>query len=139
MESAGIVLVQPVYGGDGLAHIYTNRVHIEAVLTDVDPRFTEVLRLAWLLGQLNLDRPIFSEQVHGHRLGQIAELALIPVLLSAAEQVQLCTMSAESLTLALQMWTMRDLQSSQRLAQVLSAWWETSPKARGAGKRAYRA
>ncbi len=99
VESAGIVLVQPVVGGDGLAHLYTNRVHIEAVLTDIDRALPETLRLAWLLGQLNLDRPIYSDRVHGHALGEVAELALMPVVLAAAEEVELTRLSVDTLQL----------------------------------------
>lgn len=126
VESAGIVLVQPVVGGDGLAHLYTNRVHIEAVLTNIEPRLPETLRLAWLLGQLNLDRPIYSDRVHGHALGEVAELALMPVVLAAAEEVELTRLSVDNLQLALTQWTRTPSESREGLADTLIAWWETA-------------
>ena len=126
VESAGIVLVQPVVGGDGLAHLYTNRVHIEAVLTNIEPRLPETLRLAWLLGQLNLDRPIYSDRVHGHALGEVAELALMPVVLAAAEEVELARLSVDTLQLALTQWTRTPSARSQSLSDTLMAWWETA-------------
>ena len=126
VESAGIVLVQPVVGGDGLAHLYTNRVHIEAVLTNIEPRLPETLRLAWLLGQLNLDRPIYSDRVHGHALGEVAELALMPVVLAAAEEVELTRLSVDTLQLALAQWTRTPSERCQSLSNTLMAWWETA-------------
>ena len=126
VESAAVVLVQPVVGGDGLAHIYTNRVHIEAMLTDVERRLPETLRLAWLLGQLNLDLPIYSDHVHGHALGEVAELALIPVVLTAAEEVELARLSPDVVQLALEHWIRTPAEKREVLADTLMAWWETA-------------
>ncbi len=126
VESASIVLVQPLVGGDGLAHLFTNRVHIEAVLTNIEPRLPETLRLAWLLGQLNLDRPVFSDRVHGHSLGEVAELALMPVVLAAAEEVELTALSPQILQLALGQWTRTPTEEQEALAETLLAWWETA-------------
>ena len=56
------------------------------LLTNIEPRLPETLRLAWLLGQLNLDRPIYSDRVHGHALGEVAELALMPVRVSCCRR-----------------------------------------------------
>lgn len=126
VEVAGVVLVQPVVGGDGLAHLYCNRVHIEAVLTNVEPRLPETLRLAWLLGQLNLDRPIYSDRVHGHALGEVAELALMPVLLAAAEEVELTQLNPQTLELALRCWARKPAGECSALCDTLMAWWETA-------------
>lgn len=126
VESALVVLVRPVVGGDGLAHIYNNRVHMEAVLTNVEPRLPETLRLGWLLGQLNLDRPLYSDRVHGHSLGQVAELALLPVVLAAAEEVELAHLSVDSVQLALEHWTRTPADQRAQLSETLLAWWETS-------------
>lgn len=126
VESAGVVWVRPLVGGDGLAHIYNNRVHMEAVLTNIEPRLPETLRLAWLLGQLNLDRPVYSDRVHGHALGQVAELALIPVVLAAAQEVELAELSLPALDLALLHWTRTPGEHRERLSETLMAWWETA-------------
>lgn len=126
VESAGVVLVQPVVGGDGLAHLYCNRAHLEAVLTNVEPRLPETLRLAWMLGQLNLDRPFYSDRVHGHVLGEVAELALMPVVLAAAEEVELARLTTETLQLSLEQWTRTPTENRQQLAETLMAWWETA-------------
>jgi hypothetical protein len=129
VPSATVCLVQPVVGGDGAAHLMTNRVHIEALLTDVDPRLPETLRLAWLLGQLNLDRPVYSENVHGHALAEVAELALLPAVIHAADQVQLARYAPETLELALALWLRLPEERIAPMQEVLAAWWETASTA----------
>ncbi|MGN6545216.1 MAG: hypothetical protein ACTHK7_09225 [Aureliella sp.] len=129
VPSATISLVQPVVGGDGAAHLLTNRVHIEALLTDVDPRLPETLRLAWLLGQLNLDRPVYSENVHGHRLAEVAELALLPAIIHAAEELQVTQLAPQTIELALALWLRTPEERIAPLAEILMAWWETASAA----------
>ncbi|MHB8970885.1 MAG: hypothetical protein ACYC3X_15320 [Pirellulaceae bacterium] len=121
---ARVVLVHPALGGGGAAHIPYNNVHMEAVLTNPVPDLPEILRLGWLLAQLNLDLPVFSERVSGARLAEVAELAMLPVTLQAAEDVELATVTPEMLDLALQAWnivTPPDLDA----ADVLWRWWGT--------------
>lgn len=129
VQSATVCLVQPVVGGDGAAHLLTNRVHLEALLTDVDPALPETLRLAWLLGQLNLDRPIYSENVHGHALAEVAELALLPAIIHAAEQLQLAQFTPQTIQLALALWLRTPAEQQVPLQEVLTAWWETASAA----------
>ncbi len=126
VESATVLLVQPVAGGDGLSHLQTNRVHMEAVLTNIDHRLPEVLRLAWLLGQLNLDRPMYSESVHGHALAEVAELALVPATLAPASEVQLAMLDEDTIALALEHWLHMSSPAQTRTASILQAWWETA-------------
>ena len=126
VESATVLLVQPLVGGDGMAHINTNRVHIEALLTDADSRLPETLRLAWLLGQLNLDRPTYGENVNGYVLAHVAEMALLPAILSAAENVQLAQFDLPTLQLALESWLRVPAPELESLANILLAWWETA-------------
>ena len=54
-----MILVQPVLGGAGAAHWLYNSVHIEAVLANPVAELPEVVRLGWLLAQLNFDLPMF--------------------------------------------------------------------------------
>src|SRR5262249_29629876 len=55
VEQAEVVLVQPAYGGGGEAYLSYNAVHVEALLANPVSELPEVLRLGWLLAQLNLD------------------------------------------------------------------------------------
>ena len=53
VPSANVVLLPPVLGGAGQAHPTYNVVTFEAVLANPISRLPEVLRLGWLLAQLN--------------------------------------------------------------------------------------
>ena len=126
VEQAQVILVQPVVGGDGMPHLTTNRCHIEAVLTNVDPRLHETLRLAWLLSQLNLERPAFSQAISAFRLLHIAGLAMLAPTLKAAQELDLCAFDADTLQEALRLWRIAPPDHDrQHLAHVLLSWWET--------------
>lgn len=123
-EQAHVVVVHPALGGGGSAHLPYNNVLIEAVTPDPVAELPEMLRLAWLLSQLNLDLPMFSERIHGKRLPHIAELAMIPVALKAAEELEMLHLSPESVDLALNSWhvvTPPDIDP----VDIVWRWWDT--------------
>lgn len=123
-EQAQVILVHPSLGGGGSAHLPYNNVLIEAVLVNPISELPETLRLAWLLAQLNLDLPAFSDTIHGKRLPHIAELAMIPVVLQAAEQLDLLHCTAETIDLALNSWQV-DTPADIDPVDVLWRWWGT--------------
>jgi len=123
-SEAKVVLIHPALGGGGTAHLPYNLVHLEAVLTNPVPHLPEVLRLGWLLAQLNLDLPAFSDQVHGSRLATIAELAMLPATLQAAEDVELATNGPELIDLALQAWNVMTPPEVDPV-DVVWRWWST--------------
>ncbi len=126
VEDASVVLVQPILGGFGYAHLSGNRIHLEALLTHSDPELPESLRIAWLLSQLDLDRPEFSEQINAHRLRSVAGLAMLPAILCAGEELELCRFSPELLTKAIELWFCPTLGLSTATASsVTDIWWET--------------
>lgn len=138
VESARVVLVQPIIGGAGFAHLLSNRVQIEAVLANLDPRLPETMRLAWLLAQLDLERPTYSEMVNSHRLREVAGLALMPPVLLAAEELGMSQFTQDNLNAAIQLWQPERQASianvaggtsqkthSSATAEVVMAWWET--------------
>ena len=55
VERADVILVHPVLGGGGWAYPPYNAVCFEAVLANPIAELPEVVRLGWLLAQLNLD------------------------------------------------------------------------------------
>ena len=87
VERADVLVVYPVAGGGGTAHREHNAVSIEAVLANPLPQLPEVARLAWLIAQLNLDLPRYTETLRGSR--RVAALATIPPTLAAAADVEL--------------------------------------------------
>lgn len=135
VESAEVHLVQPALGGFGFAHLSTNRIHFEAVLTNSLPNLPESLRLAWLLAQLDLERPTYSELINRHRLRRIAGLALIPAALFAGSELGVSSFGESEIALAIQSWQPETLAAEQhqnaasiraaRLAPVVMTWWET--------------
>ena len=85
VEQADVLVVYPVAGGGGAAHLAHNAVSIEAVLANPWPQLPEVARLAWLIPQLNLDLPRYTETLREPR--RVAALAMIPPTLAAANDV----------------------------------------------------
>lgn len=135
---ADVLLVQPALGGGGEAHLLFNSVRIEAVLVDPQAGLPEVLRLGWLLSQLNTDLPIFGEAINAHRLPLIAELAMIPLVLQAAERAGLAQLDQSTLDLAINTWhvvTPADMDPVERLWR----WWETYADTRPAWNVAFAA
>ncbi len=123
-HQAQVILVHPSLGGGGSAHLPYNNVLIEAVPSDPVAELPEVLRLAWLLSQLNLDLPIFSETIHGKRLPHVAELAMLPVTLQAAAELELLEFTPDAIDLALSSWHVVTPSDTDPV-DVLWRWWGT--------------
>jgi hypothetical protein len=123
-ESCQVLLVHPIQGGGGEAHLPYNSVRIEAVLANPVAELPEVVRLAWLIAQVQLDLPIWSEAIHASRLPHVARFALLPPALAAAENVELARLSPDTLRQAIVAWQIAappDLDA----ATLLLEWWQT--------------
>jgi hypothetical protein len=118
-----VAIVEPVCGGGGAALLASNSVVLEGVLVNSDPALPEVLRLAWLVAQLQLDLPKFSEAIPPARLLQIAPLALLPPILEAASFVELIPSASSQLASAISAWMPVETPPTD-LADVLWTWWE---------------
>jgi hypothetical protein len=129
VETADVLLVHPVFGGAGEAHLQQNAVRIEAVLANPHPELPEVVRLAWLLAQLNCDLPMFGEAVHPERLPLVVQLALLPPVLAAAEEVELVRSTPTLWSGAASAWRIA-APPSLDLATILPAWWQTVEESR---------
>ena len=126
VERAEVYLVPPVLGGLGWAHLHTNRCHIEAVLTNADPQLTETVRLAWLVSQLDFERPQYSDLINAHRLRAVAGLAMLPPTLMAAQELGLAPLNVPALQRAIELWRLQPPgNQSAAMAEVLTVWWET--------------
>ncbi|WP_254512686.1 hypothetical protein [Anatilimnocola floriformis] len=124
VSEATVVLVQPVLGGGGEAHLQQNAVSFEAVLTNAVPQLPEVVRLAWLLAQLQCDLPMFSDHVNAQRLPHVAAFALLPAVLQAAAEVELGPFSVEQIGRAIEAWQLPKLADLD-LPNVVHDWWQT--------------
>lgn len=119
VPSAEVILVQPVTGGWGAAHLPYNSVSIEAVLTNPRQDLPEVVRLAWLLAQLNCDLATYSQTLPAAHVPFVSQLAMIPPVLAAAEEVELVRFDPSSIAAALEVW---DLPVADRAATAATLW-----------------
>jgi hypothetical protein len=129
LQGSDVLLVQPAMGGDGKPHLVNNTVRMEAVLANPHPKLPEVVRLAWLLSQLNLDVPKYSEDIHPDRLPHITAFAMLPVVLEAAHYVELVTFDRELLPLAIEAWRLR-VPADVDGPELVANWWMTYQEAR---------
>ncbi len=128
VSEARVVLLQPILGGAGVAHIDLNLVRIEAVLTNPMVELPEVVRLAWLLSQLQLDLPIHSDTIGANLLARLAPLAMLPPILAAAEVMELSKCDESVAELAIEQWHIpipRDKDIHTEIVPVMMDWWET--------------
>jgi hypothetical protein len=124
VNEATIDLVYPALGGGGRAHLNYNTARIEVVEQDLDPELPEIVRLAWLVGQLNTDLPGFSETILRKRQHRLAKLALLPAVLTAGEELGLTPPGASAWMRAARLWQV-DGGLAAELTDVLGSWWES--------------
>jgi hypothetical protein len=135
VDRADVVLLYPVLGGDGCAFAQYNTVAMEAVLADPVPGLPEMVRLAWLLAQLNSDLPGVQGQINAlnavrgprtrDRLEELVAFATLPLVLAAAEEVELASCGSKQIELALQSWYQRRTDCIEIPADLLFNWWTT--------------
>ncbi|MEX2175592.1 MAG: hypothetical protein WD872_14610 [Pirellulaceae bacterium] len=124
VPEANVLLVQPAFGGAGQAHMSYNSARIEAVLANPHAELPEVVRLAWLVAQLQLDLPIHGENIHADRLPHVARLAMLPPVLRGAEGVELTRYSPELVRQAVAAWQIA-VPPGIDVVAILEDWWET--------------
>jgi hypothetical protein len=122
VSEARVLLVHPACGGGGKAHPAYNLVRIEALLANPLPELPEVLRLGWLLAQLNLDLPAYQGNLHRDRAVYLGAVGLIPAVLSAGEMVELCRPDSATIESALAHW-ITGLAVTPELTAGLADWW----------------
>jgi hypothetical protein len=128
VANAEIALVYPFVGGHGMAHHQLNCVTFEAVLTNPVESLPEVMRLSWLLAQLNVDLPMYSDHVSAARRDAVGQLALVPAVLAAAEYVELTHLSAETIGKTLAAWRVNAVTRAEPVStqsETLLNWWNT--------------
>jgi hypothetical protein len=124
VKEATIIPVYPMAGGHGGVLLQSNRCWIEAVLTNSNPSLPEVVRLAWLLSQLEADLPIHGELVNSGRLPWISSLAMLPPVLLAAQELEIAQFSEDQLLLAIERWWIPN-PTEHSLVDTLLSWWDT--------------
>jgi hypothetical protein len=123
-EACLVLPVYPATGGGGEAHLVANSVRIEAVLANPVAELPEIVRLAWLIAQLETNLPAYSDAIHASRLPHIAQYAMLPAALAAAEYVELLRASPETMQLAVRAWGLA-VPSDVDAAALIGDWWQT--------------
>lgn len=123
VDAAEVTLVYPIVGAGGIAHRAVNTVTFEAVLTNPSEILPEVLRLAWLLAQLNLDLPLYADNIAAEHRDAVAQWATVPPVLAAAEHVELIQLSEPSVAEAIRAWRLPAGGDEQ--GATLLQWWTT--------------
>lgn len=121
-----VALVYPVCGGFGASYAAGRVVYWEALLTDVEPRLPELLRLGWLVTQQLLAAQLADTgaAVDNNSL-QAVSLAAAAVALTAGEYVELARDDRATLELALKTW--RPPQAAgPATAAIVSDWWSAA-------------
>jgi hypothetical protein len=124
VEQAEGVFLQPVQGGAGFAFSAMNRFAIEAVLTNPLPELPEVVRVAWLVAQLQSDLPAYSDELGPLRAQPVAALASLVATLAAAEVLELSRCNEDTIQLAIEHWQI-PIPTVEDVSSALVPWWET--------------
>lgn len=113
------LLIQPTRGGDGGFDTDAQRLWVEAMLTDADPAVPEVLRVALLVTQLAIDA--HTREKSGEQSQSLPwSLASVPLVLSAADELQLLPPGPLPVRAAMTLWHIGD----ERTAEIVAPWWQ---------------
>jgi hypothetical protein len=119
-----IGMVHPVLGGGGATYPDYDAVIWEAVLTNPVPQLPEVVRLGWLVSQLNLELPRYQGDLQRERAFELGSWAMLPATLAAAGELELLRFDEAMVRLAMKAWRIPAPRSSAFVHDLLS-WWET--------------
>ena len=118
MPKVTALMVQPIRGGDGGCDANASRLWLEAMLTDVDPSVPEVLRVAWLVTSMAIDQ--YARETSGElRLMRPWSLVSVPLVLSAARELELVRGDELPTSTAMKLWHFGD----DDIAETVSQWW----------------
>ena len=118
MPNVAALMVQPMRGGDGGCDASSARLWLEAMLTDVDQRVPEVLRVAWLVTTMAIDN--YARETSGDlRLMRPWSLVSVPLVLRAASEMELVRGDELPIGEAMKVWHFGDDQ----VAGIVSQWW----------------
>ena len=128
-SAAEVIVIHPALGGGGEAFLPGNLVRIEGVLANPHAELPEVIRLAWLIAQLQLDLPCFGENIRPQRLSSVAQFAHLPPVLQAAEELELARFTPELVQTAIDVWRIAAPPGCAELnvgaAAIVLGWWQT--------------
>ena len=117
-DAISLVMVQPTRGGDGGVAAKAGRVWMEAVLTDVDPEIPEVLRLAWFVSSIPLQRSMDHSTLDASNRVAL-NLALVPLTLEVGREFDLIKTTDLPIEKTLGLWQVHPTHHAAAVAE----WW----------------
>ena len=127
-----VLLVKPMRGGDGGFDAESRSIWIEAMLTDVSVRVPEVLRLAWLVTQCNIDHHLQEMkedaiQDEHSDLKPAWSLATVPLVLKCASELDLVAAPDLPISESLELWRFisGDTASEIAVSEIVVDWWKS--------------
>jgi hypothetical protein len=136
VDRCTVIGLQPILGGFGKAHPDSDLVRIEAVLTNARPELPEVIRLGWLLAQMECESSELFLRDVSVDLPTLIPLATIPSILAAGQELELTRCDSTHVALAIKHWhvsspcaPLSETESPSKLASSLLAWWNSSERA----------
>lgn len=128
--SAQVVVVWPATGGPGTAFLENNLVLVEvASAGEQEGPLPRVVELVWLVAQLNMDLPIFSERIARDRQPRLAAVAMLPPVLGAAEEMGVAKCDNATVAHALAALGLPHDDNNAE-AETLLSWWQTHLESR---------
>jgi hypothetical protein len=118
-----VFVVHPVGGGRSRPFPLHNLLCVEG---DYDDQAAppDVVRLTWQVSLLNTDMPRVADQFPNlHRSLHVSSVAHIPVVLAAAQDMELAKCDRPTLERALALW-LSPMPGLVTLAEQLWDWWE---------------
>lgn len=113
------MLIQPMRGGDGGIQPDAKAFWIEAMLTNVDPGVPELLRIAFLLTWLASESQP-ARQTPDAALSRAWQLATVPVVLAAGQELEQIRAPELPIARALELW----LSVDKTVADKVVFWWQ---------------
>ena len=124
VAQGSVGLVHPVLGGGGASYPDFNAIIWEAVLSNPVPQLPEVVRVGWLISQLNLELPRFQGDLQRERAIELGRWAMLPAALAAAQELELAKLDEATLRLAVKAWRI-PVPRSAAFVHDLMSWWAT--------------
>jgi hypothetical protein len=123
-ERVTVGVLLPVTGGGGRCYPDCNVVLTEGVLANPHARLPEIVRLAWLVAQINLNLARFQGDLKRERAVELGAWALLPATLAAAQDLELAKCDETTLREAVTAWRV-EVPPNRAFLHDLMRWWET--------------
>jgi hypothetical protein len=144
-DACTVIGLQPILGGFGKAHPDRDLVRIEAVLTNARPELPEVIRLGWLLVQLEQKSNEIFRSDASTDAPALIPLATLPAILAAGQELELTRCDVAHVALAFRHWHISGplvaadiTESPTELANLLIEWWLSSERSQASWQTAVR-